>query len=177
MVKFDLYFRIKAVTAYLNGMSSASVAKMFNIAAKETVLLWVHRFEKFGVLGLQSRVIHGDYTREFKLRVLDWRKQHQASFPETALHFDLSSPSVIWQWVKAYERKGAQGLVSKRKKARAVTKHKSKKTAQSTPKLNEAEQELKSLKDENIKLRIENEYLKKLDALARQKSQRANGQK
>lgn len=174
MVKFDLDLRINAVAAYLNGMGSTTVARQFHIAMPETVLLWVHRFERFGVLGLQSRVIHSEYTREFKLRVLHWMKQHQASYPETALHFDLSSPSTVWQWVKAYERNGAQGLVSKRKKAIPVTKHKAK---QSAPKLSKSEQELKTLKDENLKLRIENEYLKKLDALARRKSQQAKEQK
>ena len=174
MVKFDLDFRIKVVTAYLDGMGSSSVAKSFHIAKRDTVLLWVQRFERFGVLGLQSRVIHSEYTREFKLRVLHWMKQHQASYPETALHFDVSSPSTIWQWVKAYERDGAQGLVSKRKKAITVTKHKAKRPA---PKLSKSEQELKTLKEENLKLRIENEYLKKLDALARRKSQQAKEQK
>lgn len=177
MVKFDLDFRIKVVTAYMNGMGSTSVARLFNIAKSGTVLLWVNRFERFGVLGLQSRILHGEYTSDFKLHVLNWRKQHQASFPETALHFDLSSPSTVWQWVKAYEREGAQGLVSKRKKVYSVTKHKPKKLTQSKSKLTKTEQELKNLKDENLKLRIENEYLKKLDALARQKSQRANEQK
>lgn len=97
MVKYDLEFRIKAVTAYLDGTGSITVARRFGIARHDTVLLWVKRFQRFGVAGLESRVIHSDYTREFKVRVLDWKKQHQASYPETALHFDIPSNSVIVQ--------------------------------------------------------------------------------
>ncbi|MFD1486353.1 helix-turn-helix domain-containing protein, partial [Lacticaseibacillus baoqingensis] len=170
-------FRIEVVAAYLKGNGSVSVAKKFNIAKHDTVLLWVQRFQRFGVRGLYSRVIHSDYSSEFKVGVLNWMKQHQASYPETALHFDLSSPSTVWQWAKAYEREGAQGLTSKRKRAIPVVKHKTKKKVPAKAKITESEQEIKTLKDENIKLRIENEYLKKLDALARQKSQQAREQK
>lgn len=177
MVKFDLDFRIKVVAAYLEGNGSVCVAEKFNIARHDTVLLWVQRFQRFGVSGLFSRVIHSDYSSEFKVEVLNWMKQHQASYPEAALHFDISSPSTVWQWAKAYEREGAQGLISKRKRASPVAKRKTKKKIPEKPKLTDSEQELKTLKDENIKLKIENEYLKKLDALARQKSQQAREQK
>jgi transposase len=177
MVKFDLDFRLKVVTAYLDGSGSTALAKAFHIAKEDTILLWVHRFRRFGVLGLKSRVIHSEYTSEFKISVLNWMKQRQASTPETALHFDIPSPSTVWQWAKAYEREGVQGLVSRRKKATPMAKHKSKKTTQTKPKLTESELALKHLRNENLKLRIENEYLKKLDALARQKSRRTNAQK
>jgi hypothetical protein len=51
-----------------------------------------------------------------------------------------------------------------------MTKHKNPK-ASSKPALKGDEKDLRQLKTENDLLRIENAFLKKLDALARQKSQ------
>ncbi|MHA3065357.1 helix-turn-helix domain-containing protein [Lacticaseibacillus saniviri] len=177
MVKFDLDFRIKVVKAYLDGQGSTSLARQFGIKKPATILLWVHRFEKFGVSGLYRQDHRPSYTRAFKLEVLYWMKQHQASYPETALHFNITANSTVWQWQKAVERDGTAGLVSKRRQANPMNKHKSKKAVQKPVKLTEDQKAFKKLQDENLKLRIENEYLKKLDALARQKSRQAKEQK
>jgi transposase len=173
MVKFDLDLKIKVLHQYFNGVGSTTLARRFGIAKPGTVLLWVHRFEEYGLAGLRRRVILPKYSREFKLSVLNWMKQHQASTVETALQFDISAPSTVWNWAKVLARDGADGLIDRRERRNPMSKHKNAKpnsTASSNPANKTAEAELHQLKEENLLLRIENEYLKKLDALARQKS-------
>ncbi|MFD1548276.1 helix-turn-helix domain-containing protein [Levilactobacillus fuyuanensis] len=169
MVKFDLDFRIKVVTEYLSGVGSTSLARKYGISKEETILLWVSRFRKYGITGLKLKDQKPEYSSQFKVDVLNWRKQHQASLPVTALHFNLSSPSTIWQWEKRFEEQGIAGLERKRGKPKIMAKHKQTKPSKSRNNSSTAD-ELKQLKQENLMLKIENEYLKKLDALAQKKS-------
>lgn len=165
-MKFNLNFKIKVVTEYLSGIGSTTLARKYAIANKNTVLIWINRFKKFGIEGLKPKSMDLEYSSQFKIDVLNWRKQHLASLPTTALHFDLSSPSTIWQWERRFERYGISGLDRKRGNPKTMAKHKK----ISNDEKSVHKDELKQLKQENLMLKIENEYLKKIEALARQKS-------
>ncbi|AGL88306.1 Transposase [Limosilactobacillus fermentum F-6] len=53
MTKFNLELRISIVTQYLTGISFIQLARKYHIANNETILLWVHRFNRFGIAGLK----------------------------------------------------------------------------------------------------------------------------
>ncbi|WP_046039653.1 helix-turn-helix domain-containing protein, partial [Lactiplantibacillus plantarum] len=112
-----------------------------------------------------------EYSSEFKIEVLNWKQQHKASLPETALHFNLSSPSTIWQWQRKFDLEGLSRLNRVRGNPKTMSKHK-KVTKPTTAQIQARhdKDELKQLKQENKMLRIENEFLKKLDALDHEKS-------
>lgn len=169
MVKFNWDFRVEVVTKYLGGIGSHSLAQKYHIGSSATILIWVNQFHKYGIDGLKPRNKDIDYSSQFKIEVLNWRKQHQASLPVTALHFNLTSPSTIWQWEKRFKKLGIVGLKRKRGNPKIMSKHKQIKSSKTSDKPNIAT-ELKQLKQENLMLKIENEYLKKLDALARENS-------
>ena len=114
MSKFNLELRIKVVTEYLSGKGSPSLAKKYRISNHAIILDWVHRFERRGIEGLKDRSMSQEYSSQFKVDVLNWKKRNQASLPVTALHFDLSSPSTIWQWDKHFQESGIAGLERKR---------------------------------------------------------------
>lgn len=165
MVKFNLDFRIKIVTEYLSGCGSATLAKRYGVADRATILNWVHNFEIRGIKGLELRRMDLNYSSQFKVQVLNWKNQHRASLPATALHFNLSSPSTIWQWQKKYNDMGIAGL--KRRKGNPKV---NKKKSQNKIPSNNTNEEIKRLKQENTMLKIQNEFLKKVDALAQKKS-------
>lgn len=173
MTKFNLYFRMKVVAEYLAGAGSNTLARKYGIAKHGTVLLWVQRFDRFGISGLELQDMATEYSGEFKIKVINWKQQHQASLPETALHFNLSSPSTIWQWERKFDLEGMTGLNRKRGNPRAMAKHKRKEGQKRTPeqvKSRRDEDQLKQLEKENKMLRIENEFLKKLKALSQDPS-------
>ena len=92
MTKFSLEVKLKAVQMYLSGIGSTTVACQLGIKKCDSVLMWVARYRKYGVQGLEIRLPKYDYAGDFKLKVLNWKKQHKASYSQTALQFDISKP-------------------------------------------------------------------------------------
>jgi transposase len=90
-----------------------------------------------------------------------WSAEEKYKIIKPALEFEKStrqitretglSNGMINNWIKVYNENGMEGLISKRKPCNPLTKYSSKK------KLTKEEQ----LEYENMKLRIENELLKK----------------
>jgi transposase len=80
MTKFNLELRISIVTQYLTGISSIQLARKYHVANNETILLWVHRFNRFGIAGLKPRPMNLEYSSEFKIEVLNWKQQHKLRF-------------------------------------------------------------------------------------------------
>ncbi|WP_365935638.1 helix-turn-helix domain-containing protein [uncultured Lactobacillus sp.] len=54
----------------------------------------------FGVQSLKIRHTPRDYGGYFKLQVLNWRKDHNETYQNTAFHFKISSPRLIYNWEK-----------------------------------------------------------------------------
>ncbi|WP_048000628.1 helix-turn-helix domain-containing protein [Lactiplantibacillus herbarum] len=175
MSRFNFEFRTEVVSAYLAGKGSTTLAKEYGVSNASLILNWAHRFERFGIEGLKYRAMDQDYSSQFKSAVLNWRKQNQASLPVTALQFNLPSPSTIWQWEQRFEKLGIAGLERKRGNPKTMAKHKNKPAAsKSVSASDDAQAQLKQLEKENEMLKIENRFLKKLDALARKKSAQKN---
>ncbi len=80
------------------------------------------------------------------------------SSTDTAAIFNISSPGMIRNWRNAFETGGIDALQPK-KKGRPSMKRESKKSPQPV------ERSLEALQEENERLRMENAYLKKLNAL------------
>ncbi|KRL26324.1 transposase [Limosilactobacillus frumenti DSM 13145] len=164
MVKFSFEVKLKAVQMYLSGIGSTTVIRRLGIKKKDYVLMWVARYRKYGIQGLEIRQPKYYYSGDFKLRVLNWRKQHKASFAQTALRFDISNASTIGAWQKKLDQGGKEALFTKKGRTKhMVTDH----HRQASKKLTE----LQRLKAENRALKVENEYLKKLEALVQHRGQ------
>uniref|UniRef100_UPI0035CF0449 helix-turn-helix domain-containing protein n=1 Tax=Bartonella sp. CL71SXKL TaxID=3243540 RepID=UPI0035CF0449 len=132
-----------------------------------TVLMWVARYRKYGINGLKIRSPKYEYDGNFKLKVLNWKKQNQASYTTTALEFDISNVGTIANWQKKLKCGGVQALFTRRGRAKHVTTNHHNQQANRT-----SLSELERLRAENRALRVENEYLKKLDALVQKRGHR-----
>lgn len=111
------------------------------------------------------------HSPEFKLSViLDMRENH-LGLMETERKYDIHH-SVIAKWERIFLEEGAEGLMRERRGrasgANGVRKGR-------PPKLDKKVEE--DLIAENQRLRMENEYLKKLNALVQERIQRENGRK
>ena len=102
---------------------------------------------------------------EFKLNVIQAVKNGQFSAEATCLHFGITNSGVVSQWLQAFENQGINGLMPK-PKGQPTMKPKYPKMPPK-PKTREEELEL-----ENLRLRAENEILKKLQELNQQKMQK-----
>lgn len=86
------------------------------------------------------------------------------SLLETAAIFGIAAPSTILQWRKIFETKGFDALQSKKKGRPSMKKETNKQ-----PKQAPVEGSPEALQAEIDRLRMENEYLKKLNALVQAK--------
>lgn len=160
MVKFSSEYRKKVVLEYLEGGGSLKeLAKKYGISSHRTVLDWVNRYKKYGDKAFNIRSPKSVFDGTFKMEVLEWMWSNRASLPETALRFDISTPSTIWSWEKKYREKGVEALFNRRGRPKDMkTNHKHNQGREESFELEKLQREIRML-------RIENEYLKKLKAL------------
>ena len=91
------------------------------------------------------------YTPEFKIKVVETMHREKLSYRETARQFDISNSRVTaWEWI--YLEEGADGLYAERRGRKSTGR---------PPKIKKE----KDLIAEVQRLRAENAYLKKLNAL------------
>lgn len=150
-----------------HGYSDA--AKYFNISSKTTVLQWVRRYKEKGVEGLLKNR-KSSYSGEFKQNVVECMHKNHLSATETAIKFNLANHSIVLKWERIYYEEGSLALY---KEQRGRSKNMSfKPRKKKLPKENEED-----LIGELQRLRMENAYLKKLNALVQERIKRENKKK
>ncbi len=161
MTRYSKEEKIAAIRTVEAGESIAETARQYQI--DESVLNWVVRsYRQNGEKGLSSHAYK--WSAEKKYEVLKYKQENQLSYNETGVLLGIQD-STIWVWEKRYLENGIEGLENKKKGRKPRTqKPKPPKTR------------LEELEEENLNLRIENEYLKKLNALVaeREKREREN---
>ncbi len=121
-----------------------------------------------GKTGRKNKV----YSAEFKIGVIMDMREHRLGFRETARKYELtvtseaSAANMVQRWERIYLEEGAEGLMKERR-GRACSASGTRKGR--PPKLDKKIEE--DLIAENQRLRMEIEYLKKLDALVQKRLQ------
>lgn len=167
MSKYSKRFKLKAVNACLPQTHSVrQVAASLNIFPRQ-LRDWLSVYKHHGADALTPRKKHQEYSPTFKLAVLTYKRQHNASLPEVALHFHIPSASTILMWEQRYNQGGINALVNRRgRTAMKKTKNSADPQVANKP---WAELTPKELLREIEYLQAENAYLKKLDALIQEK--------
>ena len=113
-----------------------------------------------------------NYSAEYKLNVIMDMREHRLGYVETARKYDIPNYRVIQRWERIFLEEGAVGLMKERRgKACAASGARKGRPPKLDPKVEE------DLIAENQRLRMEIEYLKKLDALVREREERENTRK
>ena len=162
MAKFTAEEKLQAVLRYLKGKESfREIAKSLG-ADDKIIRVWMKQYEYHGVEVFIKR--YTNYSAQFKLDVLNYMIEQGTSLNETAAIFGIAAPSTIIQWRKQFETKGFDALQSKKKGRPSMKKETNKQ-----PKQAPVEGSPEALQAEIDRLRMENEYLKKLNALVQAK--------
>ncbi|MBR0349009.1 MAG: hypothetical protein IIX16_05150, partial [Clostridia bacterium] len=121
-----------------------------------------------GKTGRKNKV----YSAEFKIGVIMDMREHHLSYHETVRKYELGNDktggarNMLQRWERIYLEEGAEGLMKERR-GRACAASGTRKGR--PPKLDKKVEE--DLIAENQRLRMEIEYLKKLDALVQKRLQ------
>lgn len=163
MSKYSNEFKLEVVkycVEQYHGYSDA--AKFFNIPSETTVLQWVRRYKEKGVEGLLKN-INSSYSGNFKQSVVEFMHNNHLSATETAIKFNLANHNIVLKWERIYYEEGAQALY---KESRGRRKNMS-----SKPRKKQLSKENEDdLIEEVQRLRMENAYLKKLQALIQERT-------
>ena len=112
----------------------------------------------------------GSYDGKFKQNVVEYMHNNHLSCSETALRFGIPQDATVGRWERIYYEEGPQALYEDR---RGRIKNMS-----SKPRKKKLSKEVKEdLIAENQRLRMENEYLKKLNALVQERIKRESKKK
>ncbi|NLY46310.1 MAG: transposase [Tissierella sp.] len=172
MSKYSFEFKLKVVKEYLEGETGGykSIAKKHGVKSDSQVEDWVKNYEEYGEEELRRKPTKTFYSGEFKLRVLQYRQHHNCSYREAANHFGIRSQAIIATWQRKYLDEGFEGLNKSIGRPSTMSENKKEKDALN---LNKSEkEELIKLREENEFLRASLAYEKKLKALVHEREQR-----
>ncbi len=158
--KYSKEFRLKAVKEYLVGRNGGynTIAKKYGINAAD-LKRWVGLYNYHGEKCFD---ISGSYCGEFKVHVVEYMHKHSISLRQASMYFCIPTHSTISKWERIYYENGRDALLEERRGRKYMGKKKPLKQ-----KLNVNQNE--DLLEEVQRLRAENEYLKKLNALVQER--------
>lgn len=176
MAKYNLTFKLKVVTAYLNGEGGYEyLTKKYGVKATSQVRHWISVFKEFGKDGLCRKRNNTRYTSEFKLAVVESYLNSELSYRQIALQYGLNNPSLIAHWKSDFMKYGANAFVERPKGRIPImsqTDEKAKITTHTKSRNQKKKKELTSEQARILELekqlryaQIENAYLKELRRL------------
>lgn len=157
--------KLSAVKDYINGVGSlADICLKYNISGKCVLTQWINKYNKRHK-SCKSHNNKGDHimtkgrktTYEERIEIVSFCIANSHNYNLTSNKFNVSYQQV-YTWVKKYNKDGYNALVDRRGKNKAFEE------------LSESEKfssQLKLLEAENRRLKMENDFLKKLEKIER----------
>ena len=175
MSKYSVEFKLEVVKYCLEqNHSCENAANQFNIPSAENIRRWCKRYKLHGIEGI-SKAKNKPYSMQYKQKVLEYMYKNHLSMSEVAVFFNISNESLVSKWVKLYEEYGINGFSMERRGRKRVSMNKPIKKIKSNKSC--SKDEYSALKEENELLKMEIEYLKKLNALVQERIKRENKKK
>jgi transposase len=155
--KYTDELKLEIVQGYLSQKYSfKNISDQYRIC-KGDVQKWVATYREHGIEGLTK--VHGTYSGDFKLAVVEYMYNEGCSARKAAAHFNIASHPTVSKWERIYLEEGPVALYVERR-GRGDNMKKGR-----PPKLKLEKKTEEDLIAEVQRLRMENEYLKKLNAL------------
>ena len=162
MSKLTREDKIEIYKRRVKGETISSLAKSFNVR-KSNIEYLIALIKRHGY-----NILRNDknrlYSKEFKLQTIARILINHESINSVALDIGLASASILYNWISKFKENG-YNVIEKRKgrKTKSMTKPKK------INKILSEKDRIKQLEKENLYLKAENEYLKKLRALVQER--------
>lgn len=160
MSKHTEQFKLTVIKDYLSGVGGFGAVAQLHGIDKATVHKWVAAYRQHGTLGIDKKYTH--YDAQFKLSVLQHMWDKGLSQREAAAVFNIRSAPSIGVWERQYYAGGIDALAPHRRGRR---KKMPDAPIPKPPAATDQTRTREQLLEEINYLRMENAYLKKLEAL------------
>ena len=153
--------KLKLVKEYFEGGLGIKALAQKYCMDRSSLRKWIHLYNENGEAGLYTRP--GTYSGDFKVSVVEYMHSTGASQQQTAAHFNIPSPRTVLMWERKYDEEGKEALY-KENRGRA--------SKMGTKRLGKTKNDMNTNEDllaEVQRFRMENEYLKKLNALVQER--------
>lgn len=160
MSKHTEQFKLTVIQDYLSGVGGFDAVAHLHGIDKATVHKWVAVYRQHGASGIGKKYTH--YDAQFKLSVLQRMWTKGLSQREAAAIFNIRSAPSIGIWERQYYAGGIDALTPRR---RGRPKKMPEAPITKPSVVIDEIRTRKQLVEENDYLRMENAYLKKLEAL------------
>lgn len=162
MSKLTIEDKIEIYKRRVEGETFPSLSKIFNIKESNVKYL-IALIKKHGFDILRNGKSRR-YSKEFKLEMINRVLINHEAIHSVAIDIGLSSCGILHNWLSKFKENG-YNVVEKKKgrKKKSMTKPKKENIPLSD------KEKLKKLEEENLYLKAENEYLKKLRALVQER--------
>lgn len=160
--KHSIEFRLGLIQESLDGTPVKRLAKQNGIS-DSLLRKWIDAYRISGSQGLLSRYGR-HYSANFKHMAVRTCLDEGLSLRDCCLHYQIPSQGTLSSWISQFKRLGQDCFIIKARGRPRSMKNKTKISKTYGPSTR-----LEELENENLRLRAENELLKKLDALIRQK--------
>jgi transposase len=141
-------------------LSYLKAGRVIGGVSKTTVLQWVKSYEQHGYDVLKDKSGRKKYTGEFKIQAVEYMRANGLSIYSASAHFGIAKTQ-LQRWERIYCLEGKTALLEERRGRNRNIKLKEHNEDTSISK--------EALFEENQRLKMENEYLKKLYALVQKK--------
>lgn len=165
MKKYTEQFKLAVVKHYLTGAVGFTAVAQEHQVPRSLVRRWVSFYRLHGIDGIKPNP--GCYDARFKLSVLESMWDDDLSYGQVSAKFNIRDQCAVSKWLRDYQSGGISALMP-RSKGRSQSMSDSKDT-KPAPLPSEDQRTREQLLEENMDLRMEIDYLKKLDALIQSK--------
>jgi transposase len=164
MGKYSNQRKLAAAKDYCGGnLGLKEIARRHGVNVA-SLRLWAAAYRANGAAGVLTKR-RKYYSAEFKMSVLMHMRREKLSYRQTAALFNIRNRDIIGMWQRAYEIGGASAL-SPHSSIRRLAMTKQVEIKSRAPEAEDETRTRQELLDELHQLRMENAYLKKLEALA-----------
>lgn len=165
--------KIKIIELHNLGYGSYRIAKQFSLEAS-TIRRLVAKYELHGESVVEVKHTKREFSMEFKLEAI---KRVESGETINSIAKDLLiDHGLIQSWLKKYKEIGYNGLIEKPKGRPRIMKPKEN-TKENKQENIDKDKKIAELERRNKQLQMENDLLKKLDALVQERMQRESKKK
>ena len=162
MKKYDLELKKKVIKEYQETeITLNELARKYKIKSPKSIREWLRKYDLFGDVGIKSSD-NKQYPLELKQSVIKCALTEDLNFRELADKFNIKNPKTVSSWIKKFQEENnfpkINLTIDLKEEYQEMKKN-------NTNKQDYTEKEIEKILEENLHLRIENDYLKELRRL------------